>query len=209
MATKKKAAKKAKHKPRTPAPGWKAKAPNGSALAITDVKKDGDFSVTLNAKAYKNLANGKAVTLVTPIDRLTVLNKKESTRITIPKGFRALVFKPGTPVSFERIQELVDNRILPPVYDTRPKTESPRPTLTDIASDFCRKISEEHSIADQNRIILELVSTMRSRRAVHANRAESDLREVTANRDKKLRDLEALERILRGDYDKLDLAGGE
>lgn len=206
MATKKKAAKKAKHKPRTPAPGWKAKAPNGSALAITDVKKDGDFSVTLNAKAYKNLANGKAVTQV---DRLTALNKKESTRITIPKGFRALVFKPGTPVSLERIQELVDNRILPPVYDTRPKTESPRPTLTDIASDFCRKISEEHSIADQNRIILELVSTMRNRRAVHANRAESDLREVTANRDKKLRDLEALERILRGDYDKLDLAGGE
>lgn len=203
MATKKHAAQKAKNRPRKIAPKWKAKTPNGSALAITGVKKDGDFSVTLNAEAFGKPVNPKTA------DRLTDLNKKESTRITIPKGFRALIFKPGTPVSFERIQELAANRILPPAYDIRPKTESPRPTLTDIASDFCRKISEEYTISDQNKIMLELVSTMRNRRAVHANRAESDLREITANREKKFRDLEALERILRGDYDKLDLAGDE
>lgn len=143
-----------------------------------------------------------------PIEKVTSIDRKKSTRITIPKNHRAVIYAPGGRFLSQTMDLLLKDLAIPSRYNlSEVKEPAPRLTPTDLASDFCRKICEEYTISQQNKIILELISVMKNRRELHANRAENNLKEATANRDRKTMELDALERILRGDFYKLDLDG--
>lgn len=200
MATKKKAAQK--------------KRPTPQAKATRNA--DGSLSVSMNSEAYKNLQDGKKLTITSvepgalnshptkffgysggPLGEIS----DKARRVTIPAGHGALSFKPGYRIDRDVIKLLVENGILPPHCDD---TQLERKYGKDKAHEL-RKSLEGYSPKEINLVVAHLLQMLKQSAVNRLKVAESNLQDYRQELDTRLRDKDALDMISDGMADRLGL----
>lgn len=131
------------------------------------------------------------------------VNRKYSQRISIPKGESALIFKPGHRINKEVVQILVDTSSLPnAALDIQPIRRDP-----DSLAESVRIQLHDYSIAEQNTFLVTLLGKIKRARTVRVKNAENNNR-VSQDEEQSAREnLDSLELILNGNFERMKLSG--
>lgn len=140
--------------------------------------------------------NGKVQTLYYPGSLAPIGENVRGSRVSIPRGLQALLFKPNNPLSEEMVRLLIDLKAIPASWPMPIKREV-KPVES---ANICLDELGRHSHEEQNRIIATLVKTVLEKRESEEKYTDNSRRRNEIMIQDSQANIGQLKMILAGDY---------